>query len=431
MSKQLGNETLVTTMTNDNCLMVEIDGAVRRMTLENFLTTINSDNQQLLQQVAWGIPLKQSSQSSTYYGVTGNTTAWEEYKRMCGRYLVTNEGKAAKLCDTNSAVFADGTTLDESKGHVMVIAPRLYYLVKQDATSGIYYLWLSTLPIGGHYIGSANGGKYNCIGAYKGAEVSGALVSRSGLSFAKSKTISAFWAEAQVNGANWGLTDYGHRQLMMMFGLSEYGDTNIQAKLGYGVCGSGSSTWDAGAQTLTTGATKSLGDDFGKVDITLDAGTNCSRVNLLGIEDPYGWVWEMIQGVYAGSSNNSDQTGTELFFYEGNRMPSDAELTTHPNGNYRQATRVTSSGYVQELILGEYFDIFPAKIGGGSSSYWADYSWANTTGQLVLWGGNASYGAYCGLACARSYNAWSSTHASLGSRLAYYGDLTFVNGADL
>ena len=86
---------------------------------------------------------------------------------------------------------------------------------------------------------------------------------------------------------------------------------------------------------------------------------------------------------------------------------------------------------MQEIILGEHFDIFPKKIGGNSTSYWADYSWANTTGQLVLWGGNAYYGAYCGLAFASSYDDWSGSFASFGSRLAYFGNLTFVSGASL
>lgn len=86
---------------------------------------------------------------------------------------------------------------------------------------------------------------------------------------------------------------------------------------------------------------------------------------------------------------------------------------------------------MQEIILGEHFDIFPKKIGGNSTSYWADYSWANTTGQLVLWGGYAYYGAYCGLAYASSNHAWSYSAAYIGSRLAYFGDLTFVSGASL
>ena len=38
--------------------------------------------------------------------------------------------------------------------------------------------------------------------------------------------------------------------------------------------------------------------------------------------------------------------------------------------------------------------------------------------RLVLWGGRASNGAYCGLACADSGNGWSNSNARIGSRLA-------------
>ena len=38
--------------------------------------------------------------------------------------------------------------------------------------------------------------------------------------------------------------------------------------------------------------------------------------------------------------------------------------------------------------------------------------------RLVLWGGSADDGAYCGLACAYSHLAWSSSSAVIGSRLA-------------
>lgn len=435
MAKALGNETLMNSMLRSDSVMIEVGGNVRRISLENFMNAINTGNEQLLRQVAWGIPLKHKTQSSTAYGVIGNTSAWAEYKRMSGRYLVTNSGKASKLSPTNSALFADGTALDESKGHVMFISPRLYYLVQTDSVSGIPYLWLSMLPIGGHYIGGANGGMYNCIGAYKGSMAGNAFVSRSGVAPAGSRTINTFWNAAQINGKDWGLTDYDQRKLMMMLGLSEYGDTNIQAKLGYGVSGSSNMDLWGAASVLQTGATKSLGDNWGKINISLvngsNTGVNCSRVNLMGIEDPYGWQWEDIQGVYCGNSANSAQNGSEIFIYKGNRLPTAAELATHPTGEYRQATHVTTSGWVQEIIAGENFDIFPARIGGGSTSYWADYSWANNTGQLVFWGGDAYSGAYCGLASAYSNYAWSGTYAGVGSRLAYYGNLTFITGAEL
>lgn len=64
-----------------------------------------------------------------------------------------------------------------------------------------------------------------------------------------------------------------------------------------------------------------------------NTGVDCSRVNMMGIEDPYGWQWEFLQGVFCGSSNNSSQSGTEIFIYKGNRLPTTAELAAHPMVN--------------------------------------------------------------------------------------------------
>jgi hypothetical protein len=423
--KNLATATAVNTMQLGNSIIIEVGGSVRRITLANLIDAINSGDTQLLHSVAWGVPLKQNL-SSPAWGRVGNLNLWEEYKAKSGRYLVKQNGTAAKLSTENSGIYADGTPLDETDGNIMVVFPDLYYRVVSDPVTNVNYLWMSMIPIGGHVI------KHPVIGAYKGTTTLTELVSRSGAAPAGSKTISQFLQLAKMNGSNWGLTNYDHIRFMMMLALSEYGSPNIQAQLGYGLCGSTSNGvgWTE-TQSLQTGATKSLGDAAGKIDVSVSGGTNCSHVSLFGIEDPYGWQWEMIQGIYCGSSSNSGQTGSEVFVYEGNRMPSAAELASHPSGEYRELNRLTSSGYIKTELLGEYFDLFPASLDGGSTSYWCDYSYASTTGQLVLWGGVADSGAACGLAYVHSYNAFSGSNAYFGARLAYYGELTIVNGADI
>ena len=441
MAKQnLGNATKVTSALRTNSVLVEVGGSIRRISIDNLMNVMNSGDEQLLRQVAWGVPCKQN-QTSQAWGVVGNVGMFQEYASMCGRYLVTNDGKAAKLSSTNSGIFADGTTLDESKGHVMVIAPRLYYIGKTESSAGITYAWFSMLPIGGSYLGNCDNEQYICMGAYLGAMSGTALVSRSGLTPVASKTIEAFWNAAQVNGKSWGLVNYDHVKWMMFMGLSKYGNPNIQSQLGYGVGGINSMGWDyfvAAAANLKTGATKSLGDACGNIPLTqisatVAAGASASRVNLYGVEDWWNFFWQFIQGVYCGNSGNASQNGTEVFIYEGNRMPTSAELTTHPVGNYRQLTRITSpsEGYLKELILGEKLDLFAKSLGGASTSYWGDYSWQNSTGQVLLWGGRAYYGSPCGLASANSGDAWSGSGSFFGSRLAYYGKLNFMSGKEL
>lgn len=436
-NQDLATASLVTSALKSNAVFIEVDGSVRRITIDKLMDTINSGDEMLLRQVAWGIPIKQN-QSSQSWGVIGNLGMRDEYESKCGRYLVTPSGLAAKLSPTDSSVYADGTALVESKGNVMFIAPRLYYVVKEDAASGVPYLWLSQLPIGGHYIGNCNNDEYVCIGAYVGSMSGSSLVSRSEATPANSKTIEAFWTAAQTIGKDWGLTDYDHRRFMMMYALGHYGNPNIQACLGNGVGGGG--LWvniQVVANRLKTGVTKSLGDSWAKIDINpLVSGEvtseNSSRVNVGGIEDPYNWLSEMTQGVYCGSSKNADQDGTEIFIYKGNRIPTAAELSTHPSGNYRQLTRTLSDGFIKTILLGEYFDIFPTTFSGGSSSYWGDQGHHKASnGQIVSFGDRALAGSPSGLGASSSNDVFSSSRVDYGCRLAYYGSLSFVSGAQL
>lgn len=421
----LGSAQAVTSMLQGNSILVEIDGSVRRITLDNFMTAIQTGSLDI-KQYGWGVPLKQN-QSSQNWGRVGNTAMWEAFKSEVGRYLLTSDGsKMAKLSKTNSAYFADGTAVDETKGHIMVSGPRLYFDVRTDATTGIPVLWGSYQPISKHYIDTP------ILAAYWGYILDGKLVSRSGYVATRSKTISQFHTYARANGNNFGLYNYEQAlKYIFMLNLFEFGNPNVQENIGYGCCGDGN-TWDAVNNTVLTGATISLGDACGAIDISSVAGNAKScRVSLFGLEDLYGLYWNMIQGIYFGSSENDGQTGSEVFTYTGNRMPTESELATHPNGDYRQFTRLTSSNWIQEMLFGEFMDILPKKLGGGSGSYLGDYSWANTTGQLCLWGGTAHYGALCGLGCSGSSDAFSYSSTGCGARLAYYGKPTIVNGADL
>ena len=432
--KNLATANTVTSMVKDNCIFIEVGGAIRRIKLSDLASAIQT-NQLDLNLIAWGNPIKQD-QDSQNWGRIGNISLWEEYKRSVGRYLVKTGGeKMAKLSATNSSIFADGTSVDESKGDVMVVAPRLYYVVKYDASLGCEVLWQSQYPIGGYYI------EHPMIGAYMGSIEGGALHSRSGknLDTSGSRTIRDFWNLARVNGKDYGITCYEHRQWGMMANLSEFGNPNVQSNIGNGVGGEGewADNW-GGASVLKTGATISLGDSCGKIPITLTNAPNASRISLFGVEDWCNWQWECTQGIYFGSSNNSGQTGLEAFIYEGNRLPTDAELKSHPSGTYRTIQRLGSAEtWVAKMVIGEHFDLIPSQGGGGSGSRWGDKYWCydgngKPAGQLCIWGGRSNCQSPGGLGCVHSNDAFGDRGTDVGARLAYYGALpTIVNGADL
>ena len=420
--KSLGEATQVKSLVGTNCVMVEIGGSIRRISLDDFQQAINDDKGELLQSIAWGVPIKQAAQTSPAWGTEGNAAMWHQYKAQLGRYGLSLDGtKAAKLNASDSTKYADGTALDPSKANVMFHAPRLYFHVAETGNDGIPHLWMSEYPIGGHYIPET------WLGAYMGNIKDSKLRSIPGVTPTCNTNIQNFWIAAQALGKDYGLINWDHVRLLNMLNLSNYGNANSQANVGYGCCGDGD-TWDK-TNALLTGATASLGDACGNIDISSVAGNSkSSRVSLFGVEDFWGWYWQIIMNVFFGSSANAAQTGTECFIYEGNRMPTNAELTTHPTGNYRQVRRLTAEGWISSLLIGEYFDLIPSVLGGDSNSHWCDYNWANDTGQLLLWGGCADVGTRCGSSCSSSDSGWTRTHAIIGSRLAYYGQPQIVAG---
>lgn len=434
--KNLGEATAVDSMLHANSLVIEVGGSIRRITLEKFIDALNEGQTEMLHEIAWGIPIKDELQTSPAWGMVGNLSAYAAYKGQVGRYLMDASGRAAKLHANNSAIFADGTTLDEAKGSVVVIAPRLYFLYLVDAESNIPYLWMSQQPISKHYLANAGNGQYIVVGAYKGSVSSNKLVSRRGVNFdTGGRSISTYWGYAQNFGKDWGLPNYNVWKWIAMMCLCETGgNANIQAKIGMGVGGS-AIEWavtNASAVLKLCGQTAGLGDATGAVAISdSDAKADSCHVSVLGVEDFWNAQWEFIQGVFFGSANNSGQSGTEIFLYEGNRMPSAAELASHPEGQYRELTRLTTNGYVGVMLKGEHFDIFPSAINGGSTTKWCDYAYNNNTGQVLLVGGSSANGAFAGPFYAGSYGAWSSATSIFGARPAYYGQVQLVDGKDL
>lgn len=351
---------------------------------------------------SWGLTIPVDG--STNYTLVGNEAAWNNYKAKIGRYLLKSNGDAYKLNVGDSTILDyNDATFDPALGNVMVRIPRLSYMVVRDS-AGRDTIWMTEEPVMRNVI------EEQWIGAYLASYDGNKLRSMKGGTVAVSRTINTFWDQAQVNGKAFGLTNYTQRILMVLIYLSNYRSLNSQATLGYGMNGN-SNNFDA-AQNKPTGETSSIGDACGSVDGGT-ANANAKHISLFGLEDIYGWFWEMIQGAFL--INN------KVYVYDGNRMPDSEELAYGAKGKSRSFNRIASDGWITKLVGGEHFDIFPSAVGGGSSSYWCDYTWTTTNGQLLLWGGPAHDGASCGLVASGSNFDWTMAWTLVGSRLAYYG----------
>jgi hypothetical protein len=75
-------------------------------------------------------------------------------------------------------------------------------------------------------------------------------------------------------------------------------------------------------------------------------------------------------------------------------------------------------------IIGEFGEIIPAVVGGGSTTYWCDYSYTNIPAsgvalRGVVFGGGAGNGASAGFGYALSTYAPSYSNETIGSRLCF------------
>lgn len=398
------------------------NGNHKKVTLDNFL------KYDVLQNHAWGLAIDQSV-GTTALKAVGNWSLWNTYKQNIGRYIfkldpLAKKQKAIKLHKSDSTKTEAGETwsssLSKKDYNMMVLLPDLYYriIVNTDGTST---LWMSSINIGGHKF------DHRYVGAFLGSG-SNYLQSVVDNKPTISTNMDVFSARAHACGKDFGLMDYQSLQMMDMIYLSEFKDRNAQNNLGDGMCGGTNNSTDDVKGDIT-GHTLSLGDACGKIMLTdlgktTNSDTAC-HISLFGVEDPFGWYHQVIQGVYKNGSN--------VYLYKGNMIPDD--LTKAPTGDYRQTTipsdiLSTGYGFISSLIIGDHFDIIPDGIKASAGAGWCDAISTSTSSNVFTIGGSYDESRSPGMFAmtTRTYPAKSSY---VSTRLAYYGEPEIVKTIEL
>lgn len=139
-----------------------------------------------------------------------------------------------------------------------------------------------------------------------------------------------------------------------------------------------------------------------------------------GVENPFGHIWKWTDGCLCNIQSEA-AGGVSMFYVCDN--PANFASSISANYDYR-GDLPRSNGYVKEVILGEYGEIMPLSIGGGSTTYFCDNFYTDIPGsgsatRGVLFGGAANVGASAGFVCAGTSNAPANTNAHFGSRLCF------------
>ncbi len=128
-----------------------------------------------------------------------------------------------------------------------------------------------------------------------------------------------------------------------------------------------------------------------------------------GIENPYGSVWQWVDGVNINDHQSWVCKNAEQ--YASNLFASPYEMIGYVNSD--------TNGYVMRMGFDSAFPFaeFPVEVGGTASTYYSDYYYRNTGQRVARVGGNLNFGSNAG----PSY--WSSTSTSSVSNVHFGGRL--------
>lgn len=338
------------------------------------------------------------------------TSLTSKFKRCLA--LPQDDGTAAiaYLNATDSNKWEDGTNVEYSGAihyiYYMVHFPKYYYRSENSATNK-YKLYISERKINDNYKEE----RECLIGVFEAYNQDGKLCSRLNAQSTANQTIYTFFSQAQANGSNWGLIDYrAHKTIANIF-CAKYGNTNISTKNDNIPCSGGTKVYNSG----NTGNTLDLGNADGLV------GTSSS---FLGLEDCYYSKWEFVQGINIVDRQWIVYDGGLKIDTNADGLTSAGYTNVRITSNESTNTAGSSNGYITTIMHGEYADITPISVSGGSdTTYYADYYYQNSGYKVLLRSGSSGNGALCGVFLAGASNDSSFSSTAVGSRLGFYGDI--------
>ena len=364
--------------------------------------------------------------SSTTCLTGGNRNVIESLRSKFKTCIAKPYGDDAALIsylnETNGNKWPDGSAVEiatSRKENRMVHFPK-YYHKTIERSPGIWRTYISEQQIDSDYIEEPE----RLVGSFEAYKSDDSvLCSISGVESTHSQTIATFVTQAKANGSMWGIQDYRiHATIARMF-CAYYKTTNISTSNSSIPCSGGTKRYNYGI----TGATIPLGNKDGKVAVTNDTGYYST--SFLGLEDCYYSKWEFVQGINILKG--------KYVVYDGGSFPDKdvAELEAAGATNIRvvgyepnPAATAAYNGWIKAVAQGKYGDVVPTAHGGSETTYYSDYSWFNpTANRIFLRSGASDHGSRCGVFMASADRASSTSWATLGARLAFYGKIVVVD----
>lgn len=280
---------------------------------------------------------------------------------------------------------------------VMVKIPEFYY--KIERVGSIFRYYVADGPVDGLSLHPGSGDNY--LGRYEAGEASSGtmgpiLASYSGKTQSVSKTRSEFRDRARNMASGFQLRDIAAWCAYDLLYLVEYADWDSQKKIGPGIVN------DTAAHK--TGETDAMVYHTGRAN----SGDN-SAVQYRGIENPWGNVWEWVDGI--NFNNYAPVICTDPTKY--------ADDTTT---NYTVAgVPLGGSGSTKTLGISTNLPwaYLPREPGGSNTTYIPDSMNSSSEWKVLMVGGSRGNSSAAGLFCFHAGNSSSSSGVSIGTRLQF------------
>lgn len=276
----------------------------------------------------------------------------------------------------------------------VVFIPEYYFRIIDDAANKKRYFYIADKAKSGFTKHPGSGkyvGRYNTISGY---------YSKTGSQPLANMTRATARTNSKNKGSKWGQYDFASWCAVWLLYLVEFADWNSQATIGVGICN--------GSSMSNTGGTDGMSYHTGTA---ASSRTATGAVQYRNIENPYGNIWEWIDGV-----NFSDGT-----VYVCTTPASYADDTTA--GYTNAGTKVQSNGFIKAIGLSSAapWAFFPTEVGGSETIYIPDYAYYGSGWRVLVVGGyyGNSAGAV-GLFYFNAYIASSGSNSFVGARLLFH-----------
>lgn len=438
------------------CEVLDEDGESKKAALASLLPYLEDD-------CSYGVEfdITVSSPTCTRIGNTDLHKSLPVHSRMKG-CLLDNDGNVVEYLNPTDWT---GNVLDGTRGQVMVEIPAHFRKFETDGNKR--RVRISELPLAGYHqvpkcyvsayeatverstltLASVKNTGADYRGGNNNAEWDGTYRSLLGMpATAISRTNFRNYArKRKTTTTEWNCMTYDIQKALYWLFVVEYATLNSQAAynpqltaegfrqggLGAGVTtlnGTLWSTFNGYYPVIPCGTTDSLGNGTGEVIYTMPTEYDSSNEITVqvpryrGIENPFGHIWQWTDGINIRISPTEANGGDELSKVYVCSDPSKFKDNGY-DGYSHVGNEARTDGYVKQIIFGEYGEIMPQVVGGGSTTYHCDYHYTNIptaeTLRGVLFGGDADGGANAGFAYACSTYAPSTTAANVGSRLCF------------